>query len=162
CFFSNSNKMQTAKLASRLGIEQYYPEIFLQDKAEIIREFQESGHHVCYVGDGLGDLKAFKQADVSVSFGGATASAIDNAQVILLQHDIGKLVKLMEISKDFNSNLNKIILSCTLPSTVILGGVFIFHMGLLFALSCYFVGMLASVGVAISPKLNDLIQPVEN
>jgi len=49
---------------------------------------------VCYVGDGINDAIALKQANVSVSLRGASTAATDTAQVILRHEKLAQLIQL--------------------------------------------------------------------
>lgn len=55
------------------------------------RHLHASGRRVAFVGDGINDLPALAYADVSVSFGGATAVARETADVVLIEDSLHAL-----------------------------------------------------------------------
>ena len=59
-------------LLEHTEIEEWYAGVVPQGKAGLIRRLQSEGRKVCFVGDGLNDTIALKQAELSVSLQGAT------------------------------------------------------------------------------------------
>ena len=88
------DKSETAHaVGRRLGIaaENVHGELFPEDKAEVLRALRAEGRRVAFVGDGINDLPALAYADVSVSFGGATAVARETADVVLIEDSLHAL-----------------------------------------------------------------------
>jgi Cu2+-exporting ATPase len=63
-------------------------ELFPEQKADLVRALHAEGRRVAFVGDGINDLPALAYADVSVSFGGATAVARETADVVLIEDNL--------------------------------------------------------------------------
>ena len=57
-----------------------------------MERLQQEGRKVCFVGDGINDAIALKQADLSVSLRGASTAATDTAQVVLMDARLQGLV----------------------------------------------------------------------
>lgn len=77
----------TRPLAEKLGVP-YRAGLLPQDKIEIVRSLQESGHVVVMVGDGVNDAPALAQADVGIAMGVAgTDIAIESADIALMIDD---------------------------------------------------------------------------
>ncbi len=88
------DKTETADAVGRdLGIDpgNVHGELFPEDKAAVIRALRAEGRRVAFVGDGINDLPALAYADVSVSFGGATAVARETADVVLIDDSLHAL-----------------------------------------------------------------------
>jgi Cu2+-exporting ATPase len=102
---SGDHKQATQKLAESLGIEDYFYEVLPQDKAALVKQLQEQGRRVCFVGDGINDAIAMKQANVSVSLTGSSSIAMDMAQVVLLDGSLTQFTDIFEISNKLNNSL---------------------------------------------------------
>ncbi len=70
-----------------------FAEIEPNQKEQIIRALQHSGAVVGYMGDGINDASALHAADVGISVSTAVDVAREAAQVVLLEQDLGVLVK---------------------------------------------------------------------
>lgn len=70
-----------------------FAEVEPNQKEQIIRALQSSGSVVGYMGDGINDASALHAADVGISVASAVDVAREAAQVVLLEQDLGVLVK---------------------------------------------------------------------
>jgi len=95
----------TERLARQLGLDLVYAETMPQDKAALIRRLQAQGHRVCFVGDGLNDALAMKQANVSVCSGGGAELTRDAAQMVLLNERLGGLCQALDMSAHLHLRL---------------------------------------------------------
>lgn len=57
-------------------------------KERVVRAFQAAGHTVGYLGDGINDASALRQADVGISVDSAVDIAKETADIILLEKDL--------------------------------------------------------------------------
>ncbi|MGR9106325.1 MAG: HAD family hydrolase, partial [Gammaproteobacteria bacterium] len=85
----------------------YFADTLPDYKAEKIKELQEQGHRVCFIGDGINDLIALRQAEVSISLRGATTIATDAAQVVLMDDDLAQLKVLWELTERFEHSIDR-------------------------------------------------------
>lgn len=100
-------------------------------KQRVVKLFQESGHTVGYMGDGINDSPALKQSDVGISVDTAVDIAKETADIILLEKDLNvleegvvngrktftnvlKYIK-MATSGNFGNTISVIIASLFLP-----------------------------------------------
>ena len=89
----------TAKyIAKQLGIEHVFYEVLPHEKAEKIKEIQDLGHIVAFVGDGINDAPALKMADVGFAVGNGSDIAIDTSDVTLMKLDLGLVIKAIDLS----------------------------------------------------------------
>jgi Cd2+/Zn2+-exporting ATPase/Cu+-exporting ATPase len=76
-----------AGLSEAIGIP-FRAELMPEDKIDIVRRYQEAGHRVVMVGDGVNDAPALAQADVGIAMGAAGSDiALQAAHVALLRDD---------------------------------------------------------------------------
>ena len=155
CIISGDNAQPTQHLADELGIEQYFAETLPWDKGQLIAKMQEAGHVVCYVGDGINDTIALKQAEVSVSLRGASTIAVDTAQIVLLKKDLSQLLELIALAKRLDNNFKTAVLCSAIPTAAIFTGVLLFNISLASAIALYLAGMGLSISEAMFPLLTE-------
>jgi len=76
-------------------------------KKLLIEHLQNHGRKVCMIGDGVNDVLALKQADVSVSLGSGTDASRNISHLVLLTDDFGALPKVVKQGRQIVSNLEK-------------------------------------------------------
>ncbi len=99
-------KVATA-IAKELGIDKVYAEVLPHEKANIVETLQEEGLIVAFVGDGINDAPALKLADIGIAMGYGTDVAIDSSDVTLMSHDLGLVIKAIEMSKATLRNIHQ-------------------------------------------------------
>ena len=102
---SGDQDAPTSRLAAELGMDSYFANTLPEQKAERIKALQEQGKQVCFIGDGINDAIALRQAEVSVSLRGATTVATDAAQVVLMNDDLTQLRLLWDLAEGFKRSL---------------------------------------------------------
>ncbi len=84
---TGDNERVASTLAEQLGIG-YQANLLPEDKIRLVKKYQESGHTVVMVGDGVNDAPALAQADVGIAMGVAgTDVAMDAAHMALMRND---------------------------------------------------------------------------
>jgi len=78
--------------AKKLGIQDTYSNVMPDEKLNIIKKLQESGHKVAMIGDGINDAPALKQADVGIALGAmGMEPAIEAADIVLMPNDLSNV-----------------------------------------------------------------------
>lgn len=149
---SGDHETPTRRLAEALGIERYFAETLPGDKASLIDGLQQSGHVVCYVGDGINDSIAMKKSHVSVSLRGASTLAVDTAEVVLLDRSLNALCRLFDIARECDRNTTVTMAACFLPSLLCVAGVLLGHVGFAEARLFNIAGLVGGVGAAMLPR----------
>jgi Cu2+-exporting ATPase len=98
---SGDQDSPTRTLAQALGMNGYFANTLPEQKAERVKELQAQGRTVCFIGDGINDAIALRQAEVSISLRGATTVATDAAQVVLMEDHLDQLRLLWELAQGF-------------------------------------------------------------
>ncbi len=144
------------RIAKALNFDSYYHSVLPEKKADIVRMLQEEGRSVCFVGDGINDAIALKQADASISFSGASTAAADSANIILLSGGFESLDKLFEVAEALKTNLKESLTLAVAPSVVnIIGLVTIPEYSVLAAILIKFVGRGAAIANAMYPLVKE-------
>ncbi len=159
---SGDQKQPTHRLAEDLGVDNYYAEVLPAQKGELIARLRSAGRRVGYVGDGINDAIALKQADVSISLSGASTIAIDTAQIILMDGDLARIESLFEISREFEKNMKTNFMLSMIPGVIILTGVFTLHMGIIGALAIYYSSEIVALTNCMLPLVKDELADEEN
>jgi Cd2+/Zn2+-exporting ATPase/Cu+-exporting ATPase len=96
---TGDNPRSAAELAGRLGIA-FRADLLPQDKIEIVRQYQASGHRVVMVGDGVNDAPALAQAEVGIAMGAAGSDlAIEAAHIAVLRDDWRGVPQVIQIAR---------------------------------------------------------------
>lgn len=155
CIISGDNERPTRHLARQLEVDCCFAETLPQDKGKLITAMQQAGRVVCYVGDGINDAIALKQAEVSVSLRGASTIATDTAQIVLMKQNLNQLLDLIAIAKRLDRNFKTSVLFSAIPTLGIIGGVYFFQLSLASAVMLYLAGMGFSMTQAMLPLLSE-------
>ena len=91
----------TRHMAEKLGIDEYYAETLPGEKAKLIETMQAEGRKVCFIGDGINDAAALKQANVSMSIRGSSTIAVDTAQIVLVKANLHLINELFDIAENY-------------------------------------------------------------
>jgi Cu+-exporting ATPase len=84
---TGDHEAAAAPVAAALGVD-HRAGLLPEDKIAIVRQYQERGHTVVMIGDGINDAPALAQADVGMAMGAAgTDLALEVAPVALLRDD---------------------------------------------------------------------------
>ena len=148
---SGDHELPTRALAERLGVDHYFADTLPEAKADHVERLQAEGRTVCFVGDGINDSIALKKAHVSVSLRGATTAATDTAQIVLMDMTLNQLPALFDLADQFDANMKTGFAIAMIPSVLIVGGVFVAHLGLIGSLLLYEAGVVAGMGMAMRP-----------
>ncbi|MDR1765264.1 MAG: magnesium-translocating P-type ATPase [Lachnospiraceae bacterium] len=100
-------------------------------KERVVKAFQEDGHTVGYMGDGINDAPSLRQADVGISVDSAVDIAKETADIILLEKDLtvlcdgvvegrhtfGNIIKYIKMaaSGNFGNMISVLVASIFLP-----------------------------------------------
>ena len=130
---SGDHQKPTQQLAEKLGMADFFAEVLPEGKSEIVQTLQKRGHKVCFIGDGINDTIAMKQADVSISLQGASTIATDTADIVLMNGKLESLTQLFNIANNLDNIMKKSTMMVVMPAAIILLGSVAFQVSLLAA-----------------------------
>ncbi|MBU2533816.1 MAG: potassium-transporting ATPase subunit KdpB [Alphaproteobacteria bacterium] len=96
---TGDNPLTAAAIAAESGVDDFIAEATPEKKLEFIRAEQAKGHMVAMCGDGSNDAPALAQADIGVAMNDGTPAAKEAANLIDLDSDPTKLIKVVEVGK---------------------------------------------------------------
>ncbi|MCA0993530.1 heavy metal translocating P-type ATPase [Pseudalkalibacillus hwajinpoensis] len=92
------------KVANRVGVRSYFGGLLPEDKVSKVKELTAKGK-VAMIGDGINDAPALASADLGIAMGKGTDSAIETADIVLMQDHLGKLPEAVSIAKRVNRTI---------------------------------------------------------
>lgn len=87
------------KVATELGLDEYFARVLPEDKVKKVKELQARGFKVAMVGDGVNDAPALAAADLGIAIGAGTNVAIESAGIILVKNDPRDIPKILNLSR---------------------------------------------------------------
>ena len=87
---TGDSKITAAAIGTQAGIDasRVFAEVRPEQKADLVRKLQEEGQNVAFIGDGINDAPALKQANLGIGVSRASDIAREAADIILLNSDI--------------------------------------------------------------------------
>ncbi|MBD7963815.1 heavy metal translocating P-type ATPase [Fictibacillus norfolkensis] len=90
------------KVAKKTGVSSFLGGLLPEDKVEKVRSLKKHGK-VAMIGDGINDAPALATADLGIAMGKGTDSAIETADIVLMQDHLGKLPDAVQVSRKVNT-----------------------------------------------------------
>ncbi len=75
-------------VAAAVGVDAVESEVLPGEKLAVVRRYQEQGHLVGMVGDGINDAPALAQADIGIAIGSGTDVVKETGDIILVKGDV--------------------------------------------------------------------------
>lgn len=96
---TGDNNHTATDIAKAAGIEHVVAGMSPTDKANYVRNLQQSGKVVAMAGDGINDSQALATADVSIAMGHGTDIAMDVAGITIISSELSAIPKAIELSR---------------------------------------------------------------
>lgn len=101
---TGDRKENAQAMAKELGLNQFYADLLPGDKLSILEDLKSKESELlktAFVGDGINDAPVLAGADLGIAMGGiGSDAAIEAADVVLMDDDIGKLAVGIRIAKN--------------------------------------------------------------
>ena len=103
---TGDNKVTAEAIRKELDIAEAVSDVLPTEKEACVRSWQEKGHKVAMVGDGINDAPALTRADIGIAIGAGTDIAIDSADVVLMKDSLQDVVTAIELSRAVVRNIH--------------------------------------------------------
>jgi len=141
---TGDNNSVAKKIADETGIDEFKAEVLPQDKADMVKEYQNKNEIVAMVGDGINDAPALAQSDVGIAIGSGTDVAIETGSIVLIKGDLQGVVTAIRLSKRTIRTIKENLFWAFIYNTI---GIPLAAMGLLNPMIGAFAMSLSSVSV---------------
>jgi len=104
---TGDNLITAQAVADRLGIDEVVAGVLPDEKANVVKQYQEQGHIVAMAGDGINDSPALAQAQVGIAMGTGADVAMESASVTLVKGDLRGIVTARRLSQATMRNIKQ-------------------------------------------------------
>lgn len=104
---TGDNRRTAEAIRRQLDIPEVISEVLPQDKERKVAEFQQAGHKVAMIGDGVNDAPALTRADVGIAIGAGSDVAIESADIVLVKSDLLDAVTAIRLSRSVMRNIKE-------------------------------------------------------
>jgi Cu+-exporting ATPase len=94
-------------VARKLGIDEVVAEVLPDQKADVVKKFQDARRVVAMAGDGINDAPALALAHVGIAMGTGTDVAMKSADVTLVKGDLRAIVRARALSRATMDNIKQ-------------------------------------------------------
>jgi Cu+-exporting ATPase len=96
---SGDNEASVSAVAKAVQVDHYFAQTLPHEKLALIEDYQNKGHHVMMVGDGINDSPSLTKADIGVAIGQGSDITIEASDIVLLKHSIYDVYHAIWIAK---------------------------------------------------------------
>lgn len=98
---TGDHEASASKVAKEIGLTKWFSGLLPEDKVTKVKTLADQGK-VAMIGDGINDAPALATAQLGIAMGKGTDSAIETADIVLMQDHLGKLPEAISVAKRVN------------------------------------------------------------
>lgn len=147
---TGDNAHTAEAIAAQVGMDQARGDLLPEDKLRAIEDLYAKGHRVGMVGDGINDAPALARSEIGFAMAAAgTDTAIETADVALMDDDLRKVPAFIRLSRQTSSILKQNIALALVIKAIFLGVTFA-------GFATMWMAVFADMGVSLLVVFNGL------
>uniref|UniRef100_UPI00272D3ED5 HAD-IC family P-type ATPase n=1 Tax=Pseudomonas sp. TaxID=306 RepID=UPI00272D3ED5 len=147
---TGDNHRTAEAIAAQAGIDRVVAEVLPADKATQVKRLQAEGLLVSMVGDGINDAPALARSEIGFAMAAAgTDTAIETADVALMDDDLRKIPAFIRLSRQTSSILKQNIALALVIKAIFLAVTFL-------GMATMWMAVFADMGVSLLVVFNGL------
>ncbi len=96
---TGDSEASAKRIAGQVGIEKYFVNVSPEGKLDVIKNLQEKGEVIAFVGDGINDAPALAQADLGIAMASGSDIAMEAADITLVRNELKLVSKSISLSR---------------------------------------------------------------
>mgnify|MGYP002508310280 CR=1 FL=1 len=97
---TGDNEKTAESVAKSVGIDNVMANVLPNDKLDKVKELQNAGKRVLFVGDGINDAPVLARADIGIAMGAlGSDAAIEAADMVIMNDQPSKIADVIKLSK---------------------------------------------------------------
>ncbi len=104
---TGDNKKSAEYIGALAGFDEIISEVLPEEKADVVKGFQQKNKTVIMVGDGINDAPALTQADIGCAVGKGSFVAVESAGIVLMKDNLEDVDKAISLSKATIRNIRQ-------------------------------------------------------
>ena len=104
---TGDNRKSAEAMAADLPLDNIIAEVMPDEKENVIKQLQDKGKNVLFVGDGINDAPALARADTGIAIGSGTDIAIDSADIVLMRSSLSEVATAIRLSRATITNIKQ-------------------------------------------------------
>lgn len=97
---TGDRQAEAERISALLSLDHVHYEVLPEDKAKIVMDYQQQGHYVLFVGDGINDAVALETADAGIAVADSSDIAKEAGDLILTKNDISLVQSSITLSRE--------------------------------------------------------------
>ena len=148
---TGDHTMAAEKIASEAGLTGFRANLFPAEKVQAVEALRAQSGTLVMVGDGINDAPALATADVGIAMGGsgATAQAMETADITLMRADLNLLPFALSLSRATMQTIKANVIFA-------IGIKLVFMLLVMAGLGTMWMAVIADVGVSLLVTLNGM------
>ncbi len=147
---TGDTKENADEVAAQTGIDEVHAKLLPQDKLANLQKMRENYGGVMFVGDGINDAPVLAGADVGAAMGSGSDAAIEAADVVFLNSNLGSISEAFKIAKRTTGiAMQNVVFALAIKAIVMI-------LGLTGIYSNMWLAVFADTGVAFLCILNSI------